>query len=235
MPTLPALLALLLPCRGSLQAWPWLRALCMLVVALLGTAGAAHAQTFSFREYDQADGLQGMSVNGILEDRNGAVWVATETALHRFERDRFVPVGAEQGLDARYTRALTLDRAGRLWVATANGVFVRIGERFEQVQYNGRRIRADAGNVIAAYRNGVAVVSGNTLLALTLPPSPAGRCSRCRCAPPMARCCRRAAPCWPMATICGWPARQLSAGWMRTARWWRCSRTRKACRPSAGG
>ncbi|MEA9660473.1 ligand-binding sensor domain-containing diguanylate cyclase [Xanthomonas campestris] len=167
MPTLPALLALLLPCRGSLRARPWLRALCMLVLALLGTAGAAHAQTFSFREYDQADGLQGMSINGILEDRNGAVWVATETALHRFERDRFVPVGAEQGLDARYTRALTLDRAGRLWVATANGVFVRIGERFEQVHYNGKRIRADAGNVIAAYRNGVAVVSDNTLLALT--------------------------------------------------------------------
>lgn len=59
MPTLPALLALLLPCRGSLRARPWLRALCMLVLALLGTAGAAHAQTFSFREYDQADGLQG--------------------------------------------------------------------------------------------------------------------------------------------------------------------------------
>lgn len=90
MPTLPALLALLLPRRGSLRARPWLPAVCMLVLALLGTAGAAHAQTFSFREYDQADGLQGMSVNGILEDRNGAVWVATETALHRFERDRFV-------------------------------------------------------------------------------------------------------------------------------------------------
>ncbi|MFO3706048.1 diguanylate cyclase domain-containing protein [Xanthomonas codiaei] len=159
----PALFACpVLRCAVS-RARLWLAA----AVLLLACTCGAHAQSYSFRDYGQADGLQGMTVNGLVEDRRGVVWVATELALHRFERDRFIAVERDTGLDARYTRALTLDHAGRLWVATANGVFVRIGDRFVQVFNEGERISADAGNVIAAYRNGVAVVSDGALLALT--------------------------------------------------------------------
>ncbi|RBD40092.1 hypothetical protein BRM61_01220, partial [Xanthomonas oryzae pv. oryzae] len=145
--------------------WVW-RGLFVVALAAAGI-GSTRAQSYSFRDYAQSDGLQGMSITGLVEDRRGVVWVATELALHRFERDRFIPVGQDQGLDARYTRALTLDHAGRLWVATANGVFVRNGEQFVQVLDHGKRIRADAGNVIAAYRTGVAVASNGALLALT--------------------------------------------------------------------
>ncbi|PPU27360.1 MULTISPECIES: ligand-binding sensor domain-containing diguanylate cyclase [unclassified Xanthomonas] len=149
--------------RAASRARLWLLAVALLLACVTG----AQAQSYSLRDYGQADGLQGMTINGLVEDRRGEVWVATELALHRFERDRFIPVERESGLDARYTRALTLDDAGRLWVATANGVFVRSGERFLQVLKEGKRIRADAGNVIARYRNGVAVISDGALLALT--------------------------------------------------------------------
>ncbi|MBB4132172.1 ligand-binding sensor domain-containing diguanylate cyclase [Xanthomonas sp. 3075] len=154
-----------LPAPQRIASWVcrWL----FVVAFAMAGIGSTRAQSYSFRDYAQSDGLQGMSITGLVEDRRGAVWVATELALHRFERDRFIPVGQDQGLDARYTRALTLDHAGRLWVATANGVFVRNGEQFVQVLDHGKRIRADAGNVIAAYRTGVAVVSNGALLALT--------------------------------------------------------------------
>ncbi|MBB5863052.1 ligand-binding sensor domain-containing diguanylate cyclase [Xanthomonas sp. 3058] len=154
-----------LPAPQRIASWVC-RGLFVVAFAMAGI-GSTRAQSYSFRDYAQSDGLQGMSITGLVEDRRGAVWVATELALHRFERDRFIPVGQDQGLDARYTRALTLDHAGRLWVATANGVFVRNGEQFVQVLDHGKRIRADAGNVIAAYRTGVAVVSNGALLALT--------------------------------------------------------------------
>ncbi|MCE4340732.1 ligand-binding sensor domain-containing diguanylate cyclase [Xanthomonas hortorum] len=161
MPNVSALFARL--AMRSIASWAWL---CLLVTGLASIA-SVQAQSYSFRDYAQADGLQGMTITGLVEDRRGVVWVATELALHRFERERFIAVGQDQGLDARFTRGLTLDSAGRLWVATANGVFVRDGEQFVQVLREGKRIRADAGNVIAAYRDGVAVISAGALLAVT--------------------------------------------------------------------
>ncbi|MEG8119813.1 two-component regulator propeller domain-containing protein, partial [Xanthomonas hortorum] len=161
MPNVSALFARL--AMRSIASWAWL---CLLVTGLASIA-SVQAQSYSFRDYAQADGLQGMTITGLVEDRRGVVWVATELALHRFERERFIAVGQDQGLDARFTRGLTLDSAGRLWVATANGVFVRDGEQFVQMLREGKRIRADAGNVIAAYRDGVAVISAGALLAVT--------------------------------------------------------------------
>ncbi|CEE24699.1 exported hypothetical protein [Xanthomonas citri pv. citri] len=166
MLTVPALLAPMRLQGARLHARAWL-----LLAAVL-ICGTSWAQTYSFRDYAQADGLQGMTVNSLLEDRQGVVWVGTELALHRFERERFTPVGKESGLDARYIRALGLDAAGRLWVSSANGLFVREGNDFVQVLRDGKPIRADSGNVVAAYADGVVVVSENSLLRLS--PSAAG-------------------------------------------------------------
>ncbi|WP_448121483.1 diguanylate cyclase [Xanthomonas arboricola] len=161
MPNVSALFAPIASRRGHWWAWG-----CLWIAVLLA-CGHARAQTYSFRDYAQADGLQGMTVNSLLEDRQGVVWVGTELALHRFERERFIPVGQESGLDARYIRALALDASGRLWVASANGVFVRDGGAFVQLLRDGKPIRADSGNVLAAYAGGMVVVSENVLLHLS--------------------------------------------------------------------
>ncbi|WP_430544065.1 diguanylate cyclase domain-containing protein [Xanthomonas euvesicatoria] len=166
MLTVPALLAPMRLQGARLRARAWL-----LLAAVL-ICGTSWAQTYSFRDYAQADGLQGMTVNSLLEDRQGVVWVGTELALHRFEREHFTPVGKESGLDARYIRALGLDAAGRLWVSSANGLFVREGNDFVQVLREGKPIRADSGNVVAAYADGVVVVSENSLLRVS--PNAAG-------------------------------------------------------------
>ncbi|PPV07419.1 diguanylate cyclase [Xanthomonas bromi] len=157
-----------LPACSALRravSWSWLWPL--VLGCAFGCIGDAAAQSYSFRDYAQAEGLQGMTINGLVEDRSGVVWVATESSLHRFERDRFIAIGEDQGLDARFTRALALDQVGRLWVATSNGIFVRDRERFVPVLRDGKRIRAAAGNVIAAYRGGVAVISDSRLLSVT--------------------------------------------------------------------
>ncbi|PPU08016.1 ligand-binding sensor domain-containing diguanylate cyclase [Xanthomonas arboricola] len=161
MPNVSALFAAIAS-RGG-HAW----ALACLWIAGLVVSGHVQAQTYSVRDYAQAEGLQGMTVNSLLEDRQGVVWVGTELALHRFERETFTPVGQESGLDARYIRALALDAAGRLWVASANGVFVRNGGAFVQLLHDGKPIRADSGNVLAAYADGMVLVSENALLRLS--------------------------------------------------------------------
>ncbi|MEA5123949.1 ligand-binding sensor domain-containing diguanylate cyclase [Xanthomonas floridensis] len=158
---MPTLFASFAPCSLRNSVLWRLAALCLIGLLL---PLSARAQTYSFRDYAQADGLQGMTVNSLLEDRQGVVWVGTELALHRFERERFTPIGRESGLDARYIRALALDAQGRLWVASANGVFVRDGAGFRQVLHEGKPIRADSGNVLAPYQNGMVVVSENQLL-----------------------------------------------------------------------
>ncbi|MCG6630535.1 hypothetical protein GFB77_20155, partial [Acinetobacter baumannii] len=127
--------------------WVW-RGLFVVALAAAGI-GSTRAQSYSFRDYAQSDGLQGMSFPVLVEDRRGVVWVATELALHRFERDRFIPVGQDQGLDARYTRELPLDHAGRPGEATANGGFVRHGAPAVQELDHGSRSRRDPGRGLA--------------------------------------------------------------------------------------
>ncbi len=71
MLTVPALLAPMRLQGARLRATAWL-----LLAAVL-ICGTSWAQTYSFRDYAQADGLQGMTVNSLLEDRQGVVWVGT--------------------------------------------------------------------------------------------------------------------------------------------------------------
>jgi diguanylate cyclase (GGDEF)-like protein len=117
------------------------------------------AQNYSFRNYAQADGLQGLSVNTMYEDHDGVVWAGSELGLHRFERERFQFLGRDAGIDSIYIRAITEDVAGNLWVATSNGLYVGHNGRFENVLRDGKRVPVDVGNTMVPYRDGVAVVS----------------------------------------------------------------------------
>jgi len=122
------------------------------------------AQNYSFRAYAQAEGLQGLSVSTLYEDRQGVLWVGTELGLHRYERERFQFIGNEAGISSIYIRAITEDRAGRLWVGTSNGLYVRRGDRFEQVRWQQRPIQLDNGNTLVASNGGIVAISHQRLL-----------------------------------------------------------------------
>ena len=59
-------------------------------------------------------------VRTLLEDREGVVWVGTDTGLLRVEGGRTRELGREQ-LGSDIVRALRQDRAGRLWIGTDGG------------------------------------------------------------------------------------------------------------------
>lgn len=63
-------------------------------------------------------------INGLACARDGSVWVASNSGLHRFYRGTWVENGAEEGLPATAVRAVFEDREGRVWAGTARGVAV---------------------------------------------------------------------------------------------------------------
>jgi signal transduction histidine kinase/ligand-binding sensor domain-containing protein len=68
------------------------------------------------------DPLATASIVSLLEDREGNLWVGTETGgLHVLRDQRFVNIGAPEGLSADATTAVVEDVAGKLWVGTNGG------------------------------------------------------------------------------------------------------------------
>lgn len=141
-------------------AWPWLA---VIALWLLLSAWPLRAQTYSFRNYAQGDGLQGLSITALFEDGEHVIWAGTELGLHRYDRERFQRVDETSGIDSNIT-AIAADAAGRMWVGSVNGLYLRERSRFRRIDAQREHLSIDLGNNIAAYRGGVAVVSRQRLL-----------------------------------------------------------------------
>src|ERR1700689_5573438 len=103
-------------------------------------AGLCLGQQYSFRDY--VDGLGNLSVNCMLQDRAGFLWIGTESGLYQYDGSRFWQFGAKEGLPSGFVRALTLDRDGRLWVGTRDGIAFSTGQRsFSTVTYQHQNLR----------------------------------------------------------------------------------------------
>ncbi|MBE7499354.1 MAG: response regulator [Verrucomicrobiales bacterium] len=84
------------------------------------TLGRYDPESRGWRHFGEADGYHGEKVGGMLEDREGQIWVGTERGLLRWDGERFEPFGAATGLGEDAVLSLLEDRDGRLWVGTAN-------------------------------------------------------------------------------------------------------------------
>ena len=76
--------------------------------------GAGH-----WRTYDITDGLAGMFVWSILQDREGYLWFGTmDQGVCRYDGESFTTFTTQDGLGHNDVRAMLQDREGRLWFAT---------------------------------------------------------------------------------------------------------------------
>jgi ligand-binding sensor domain-containing protein/signal transduction histidine kinase len=75
---------------------------------------------FSF--FTTKDGLPNEQVGALLEDRAGAIWIATYGGLACFKDERFTSYTTRQGLPDVFTQALAEDSEGGLWVGTRKGL-----------------------------------------------------------------------------------------------------------------
>jgi diguanylate cyclase (GGDEF)-like protein len=107
-----------------------------LVLALLIT-GAATAQRYSFRTYAEAEGLTDLTVNSILQDHDGFLWVATMSGISRFDGRHFRTYGVAEGLPSSLVLSSIETPDGQIWVDTPAGVARLEGDRFVKVDTGG--------------------------------------------------------------------------------------------------
>lgn len=80
--------------------------------------------------YQAKDGLPQAMVTSFCEDRNGALWLATDGGgLVRFHEGKFVTFTTAHGLPTNHIIAIYEDREGMLWVGTNGGGLVRLSRQ----------------------------------------------------------------------------------------------------------
>jgi len=125
--------------------------LCVFMFALVPSA--CIGQQYSFKDY--VDGLGNLSVNCLLQDRPGFLWIGTESGLYQYDGSRFWQFGAKEGLPSGFIRALTLDRDGRLWVGTRDGLAFSTGQRnFSTVTYQHQNLNIPYDSTLASSPDG---------------------------------------------------------------------------------
>ncbi|HEX4228205.1 MAG TPA: two-component regulator propeller domain-containing protein [Bryobacteraceae bacterium] len=116
-------------------------------------SGACLGQQYAFKDY--VDGLGNLSVNCLLQDRAGFLWIGTESGLYRYDGSRFWRFERKDGLPNTFVRALTFDRDGRLWVGTRDGLAFRTSlGSFSAVRYRGQSLRIPYDSSLASSPDG---------------------------------------------------------------------------------
>ena len=92
----------------------------------------------SFRQFLVADGLISNSINDILEDKDGKIWIGTEKGICVYDGKAFteiqiqlpknLPPNKNKYYQTQIVYDIMLDKAGKLWFATIDGVYVYDGK-----------------------------------------------------------------------------------------------------------
>jgi len=92
----------------------------LVCLSWLGTECQAGERTF--RLYTGDDGLAQLSVTSILQDRDGDLWVGTQSGISRFDGVHFATFDTRNGLPNDMINALAEASDGSIWVGTQSGV-----------------------------------------------------------------------------------------------------------------
>jgi ligand-binding sensor domain-containing protein len=86
------------------------------LLSLFLSISTARAKQYSYLRFTTEDGLAGNNIYFIVQDREGFIWIATETGLSRFDGTYFKNYTQKDGLGNNDIPALLLDKKERLWV-----------------------------------------------------------------------------------------------------------------------
>jgi diguanylate cyclase (GGDEF)-like protein len=106
-----------------------LRSIRVLACWLAFSAGL-QAQQYVFRAFRHAEGLKNLSIDALVTDREGFLWLGTENGAYRFLGTGFERYGPEQGIAEPYVLDMIADTEGVLWASTEKNLYRWDGVRF---------------------------------------------------------------------------------------------------------
>ncbi|MEQ3652701.1 MAG: two-component regulator propeller domain-containing protein, partial [Glaciecola sp.] len=93
------------------------------------------------KSYSVENGLSQVTVSDIAQDKDGYIWLATQSGVDRFDGYDFIHYGQSddpsKGLSSAFVYAIEIDpSSGDLWIGTLNGLNVMRAKtrRFEQLE-----------------------------------------------------------------------------------------------------
>jgi diguanylate cyclase (GGDEF)-like protein/PAS domain S-box-containing protein len=105
----------------------WLTVRCLCLLVLLASATQASERRYYFDDVDSEHGLASHSVTALYQGRQGFLWIATQSGLHKYDGYRYQryqhSADDPASLPDSYVTALAEDAQGHLWVgSTAQGL-----------------------------------------------------------------------------------------------------------------
>lgn len=107
--------------------------------------GVFYAQNIqpNIKYFSLEDGLSQITINDLLQDKNGFVWIATQDGLNRFDGSNFKHYKNKENdstsISGNLTNVLLEDKKSNIWVGTiGNGLsyFNQKLERFNKIKFN---------------------------------------------------------------------------------------------------
>lgn len=92
--------------------------------------GVARYDGKSLTYYNRDNGFCGNAVRGIVEDKAGIIWFATENGLCSYNGTSFINFTEKDGLPDRNLWSVYLDTNGLLWMASLQGACTYDGKKF---------------------------------------------------------------------------------------------------------
>src|SRR5688500_12536810 len=97
----------------------------LISIAILWTCMSAAAQrTLQYTRLTVEDGLSNNSVQCILQDKSGILWIGTNGGLNRYDGSLFIQynITTQPALTNSTVTALLEDDKGCIWIGTENGL-----------------------------------------------------------------------------------------------------------------
>jgi ligand-binding sensor domain-containing protein len=112
-------------------------------VGIGGGGGVVRIQRGEVVRHSPADGAP-PGVTAMIQDRQGAIWVAARRGLFRFVDGRWTLMGKAEGYSGAEAFSVYEDRTGQLWAGTAAGVYRRKTDAFELVDVTSTNVQSFA-------------------------------------------------------------------------------------------
>jgi len=128
-----------------------------------------------WESFDDIDGL-GHECTCLMEDKNGNIWIGTNTGMTKYDGRKFISLTRRDGLVSNDIRCMYQDRAGNFWVGTRYGLSRYDGKDF--INFTNRDglpgnevdsiLQDNEGNIWIGTNKGLCKYNGNEFTVLTV-------------------------------------------------------------------